>query len=67
MTEDELRTALAAAEEEGAIESGERALLEGAGARVEWVPHNGQHEIPPVAVERLAAFARACLAPANAG
>jgi CBS domain containing-hemolysin-like protein len=30
MTEDELRTALAAAEEEGAIESGERALLEGA-------------------------------------
>lgn len=44
-----------------------RALLEGAGARVEWVPHNGQHEIPPVAVERLAAFARACLAPASAG
>lgn len=30
VTEDELRTALAAAEEEGAIESGERALLEGA-------------------------------------
>jgi phospholipase/carboxylesterase len=44
-----------------------RALLEGAGARVEWVPHNGQHEIPQVAVERLAAFARACLAPASAG
>ena len=30
VTEDELRSALAAAEEEGAIESGERALLEGA-------------------------------------
>jgi CBS domain containing-hemolysin-like protein len=30
VTEEELRTALAAAEEEGAIESGERALLEGA-------------------------------------
>jgi CBS domain containing-hemolysin-like protein len=30
VTEDELRTALAAAEEEGTIESGERALLEGA-------------------------------------
>jgi putative hemolysin len=30
VTADELRTALAAAEEEGAIESGERALLEGA-------------------------------------
>lgn len=35
-----------------------RALLEQAGARVEWVAHNGQHEIPMVAMERLGAFAR---------
>ncbi|MFO0758253.1 MAG: hypothetical protein U0359_17290 [Byssovorax sp.] len=41
-----------------------RALLEGAGAQVEWVPHHGAHEIPPPAVDRLTAFARRCLAPA---
>ncbi len=35
-----------------------RALLEGAGATVEWVPHAGQHEIPPVVLSRLGAFAR---------
>jgi phospholipase/carboxylesterase len=42
------------------FEGGEalRTLLEDAGARVEWVPHNGQHEIPPVVLDRLGAFAR---------
>jgi phospholipase/carboxylesterase len=36
-----------------------RQVLEGAGASIEWVPHNGQHEIPMVVLERLGAFARA--------
>jgi phospholipase/carboxylesterase len=36
-----------------------RQMLEGAGARVEWVPHNGQHEIPMAVIERLGAFAKA--------
>jgi len=36
-----------------------RTMLEEAGARVEWVPHNGQHEIPMLVLERLGAFARA--------
>jgi phospholipase/carboxylesterase len=35
-----------------------RALLEGAGASVEWVEHGGQHEIPPVVLERMGAFVR---------
>jgi phospholipase/carboxylesterase len=35
-----------------------RAMLVQAGAAVEWVPHGGQHEIPPIALERLGAFAR---------
>jgi phospholipase/carboxylesterase len=35
-----------------------RALLEGAGATVDWVPHGGQHEIPQVVVDRLGAFAK---------
>jgi phospholipase/carboxylesterase len=35
-----------------------RALLEEAGASVDWVEHGGQHEIPPVVLERLGAFAR---------
>ena len=38
-----------------------RALLEGAGASVAWAPHNGQHEIPELACDRFAAFARARL------
>jgi phospholipase/carboxylesterase len=36
-----------------------RAMLEEAGAKVTWVPHNGQHEIPSGVMERLGAFARA--------
>jgi phospholipase/carboxylesterase len=36
-----------------------RALLEQSGAQVDWVPHNGQHEIPSVVVDRLGAFLRA--------
>jgi phospholipase/carboxylesterase len=35
-----------------------RALLEGGGASVDWVEHGGQHEIPPVVLARLGAFAR---------
>lgn len=35
-----------------------RALLEEAGASVDWVEHGGQHEIPSVVLERLGAFAR---------
>lgn len=35
-----------------------RALLEKAGASVEWVAHGGQHEIPPAVVTGLGAFAR---------
>jgi phospholipase/carboxylesterase len=37
-----------------------RALLEQAGAEVEWVPHGGQHEIPYPVLERLAALVRRC-------
>lgn len=36
-----------------------RGLLEGAGAQIEWAPHNGQHEIPPLVCDRFGAFARA--------
>jgi len=36
-----------------------RGLLEHAGASVDRVPHDGQHEIPRVVLERLGAFARA--------
>jgi len=35
-----------------------RALLEGAGAEVEWAPHGGAHEIPEGALDRLGRFAR---------
>ncbi|MEP7121526.1 MAG: hypothetical protein ABJE95_11470 [Byssovorax sp.] len=35
-----------------------RAMLEEAGASVDWVAHGGQHEIPPPVVTGLAAFAR---------
>lgn len=35
-----------------------RAVLLQGGAAVEWVPHGGQHEIPPVVCERLGVFAR---------
>jgi len=35
-----------------------RAMLVQAGATVDWVPHDGQHELPAVALERLGAFAR---------
>jgi phospholipase/carboxylesterase len=38
-----------------------RKMLEESGAKVDWVPHNGQHEIPMAVVERLAAFARSRL------
>jgi phospholipase/carboxylesterase len=38
-----------------------RDLLLAAGAHVEWVAHQGQHEIPPAALSGLAAFARARL------
>ncbi len=42
------------------FEGGEalRALLERSGARVTWTAHGGQHEIPPVVLEGLGAFAR---------
>jgi phospholipase/carboxylesterase len=36
-----------------------RDLLVGAGAGVDWLPHGGQHEIPPPVIARLGAFARA--------
>lgn len=36
-----------------------RDALTEAGARVEWLPHGGQHEIPPPVLQRLAAFAKA--------
>jgi phospholipase/carboxylesterase len=32
-------------------------LLEAAGASVAWVPHNGQHEIPMIVLQRLGTFA----------
>jgi phospholipase/carboxylesterase len=35
-----------------------RTLLEEGGASVDWVEHGGQHEIPPVVLQRLGAFAR---------
>jgi phospholipase/carboxylesterase len=35
-----------------------RDMLQEAGAHVTFVPHNGAHEIPQIAVERLGAFAR---------
>jgi phospholipase/carboxylesterase len=35
-----------------------RALLEEGGATVDWVPHDGQHQIPAVVFDRLGAFAR---------
>jgi phospholipase/carboxylesterase len=35
-----------------------RRLLEESAAEVEWVPHGGQHEIPPLVVQRLGAFLR---------
>jgi phospholipase/carboxylesterase len=35
-----------------------RDLLAGAGADVDWLAHQGQHEIPASALEKLAAFAR---------
>jgi phospholipase/carboxylesterase len=35
-----------------------RALFERGGASVEWVEHGGQHEIPPLVLDRLGAFAR---------
>jgi phospholipase/carboxylesterase len=38
-----------------------RQMLVDASAKVEWVPHNGQHEIPMVVLERLGAFARSRL------
>jgi phospholipase/carboxylesterase len=40
-----------------------RALLEGAGARVTWVPHGGGHELPAVVLDRLGAFLRERLSP----
>lgn len=39
-----------------------RDLLLKAGGKIEWIGHNGQHEIPPAALNGLAAFARARLA-----
>lgn len=39
-----------------------RAILERGGAEVDWVPHDGQHEIPEVVIARLGAFARRRLA-----
>jgi phospholipase/carboxylesterase len=36
-----------------------RTLLEQAGAKIDWVPHNGQHEIPPLVLQRFGAFAKA--------
>jgi phospholipase/carboxylesterase len=38
-----------------------RQMLEEASAKVAWVPHNGQHEIPMIVVEKLGAFTRARL------
>ena len=38
-----------------------RAVLAAAGADVTWVPHAGAHEIPRLALEGLAAFAKATL------
>lgn len=38
-----------------------RQMLSEASAKVEWVPHNGQHEIPTIVVEKLGAFTRARL------
>jgi phospholipase/carboxylesterase len=38
-----------------------RDLLVSSGAQVTWIAHQGQHEIPPAALEGLAAFARARL------
>lgn len=35
-----------------------RDLLTSAGAEVEWVPHDGEHEIPRAVLDRLGAFAR---------
>jgi len=35
-----------------------RALLEKSGARVQWVPHGGAHEIPSVVLDRLGTFLR---------
>ena len=35
-----------------------RALLEQAGAKVQWVPHGGAHEIPPAVLEGLGKFLR---------
>jgi len=35
-----------------------RRMLEESGAAVEWVAHGGQHEIPPMVVQRLGAFLR---------
>ena len=35
-----------------------RRMLEESGAAVEWVAHGGQHEIPPLVVQRLGAFLR---------
>jgi phospholipase/carboxylesterase len=32
-------------------------MLEAAGASVAWVPHNGQHEIPMIVLQRLGTFA----------
>lgn len=40
------------------VGDGLRALLERSGARVTWVPHGGQHEIPQIALDGLGAFAR---------
>jgi phospholipase/carboxylesterase len=39
-----------------------RALLERCGAAIDWVPHDGEHEIPPLVGDRLGAFARRRLA-----
>ena len=38
-----------------------RGVLEAAGAQVTWVPHAGAHEIPRLALEGFAAFARTTL------
>lgn len=35
-----------------------RTLLEQSGADVEWIPHQGQHELPPITITRLGTFAR---------
>jgi phospholipase/carboxylesterase len=41
-----------------AAAEGLQGLLSGAGAQVEWVAHDGGHEIPMRALQRLQAFAR---------